>query len=294
MARRLIEPAETFEDEAFGALDDRQALIRLGLKTALITDDQGRFPDNAALIRSRLFPYRDVPVADVQEALDGFVDAGWLHRYEANGQSLLQDVGWWLYQKPQWAKPSRYPAPEGWTDRVRHRENGEYIESDGWTTPGGFGVQVNASGEDFTRTTRANPSALRDHPHPHPHPDPHQHPDPKGKVKPSSSDKSDRGHLEDSGAELSFDEVNLLCPRRSYGGQKFRYTELNWNKLNARQQSLATAIAHDLNHRRDAGEQRIPVDIRHLIAFVTWQLLSSGAAKALDRYRPMREEALNA
>ena len=46
-------------------------------------DDQGRLLDNPILIRARLWPYRDVPVADVSAALDRFVCDGRLHRADS-------------------------------------------------------------------------------------------------------------------------------------------------------------------------------------------------------------------
>ena len=128
MARRLI-AAKTFEDEWFGCLDDRKALVWVGLITT-IADDQGRFPAISALIRSRLFAYRDVPIPDVEEALEAFTAAGKLHRYEADGKTLLQIVNWWKHQRPTWAQPSDYPAPRGWSDKARHRENGKYVVSE--------------------------------------------------------------------------------------------------------------------------------------------------------------------
>jgi len=135
MARRVIAP-EIFDDEWAGRLSDREYRIWTGL-IARIADDQGRFIDNAVVVRSRLYPYQDVPAADVQAALDRFVADGKLHRYELDGKTLLQIVNWWRHQKPRWAARSAWSPPDGWRDRVRTRESGEYVE-EAWSEPGGF------------------------------------------------------------------------------------------------------------------------------------------------------------
>lgn len=114
MSRRVITPG-IFEDEWFGELSDREQLVWIGL-FGVIADDQGRLPDNAALIRVRLWPYRDEPAKHVSDALDRFASAGRLHRYAVDGKAFLQIVKWWEHQRPQWAARSAHPAPDGWTD----------------------------------------------------------------------------------------------------------------------------------------------------------------------------------
>jgi hypothetical protein len=148
MSASVVSP-ELFDDEWFGQLHDREMLVWIGVFSRL-RDDQGRFVENAALARARLFPYRDVPVVDVQRALDRFVQDGRLHRYQVDGQRLLQIITWWEHQKPQWATASKLPSPEGWTDRVRTRLRGEFYVVD-WDSPGGFArdVRPNHSPETF-------------------------------------------------------------------------------------------------------------------------------------------------
>ena len=121
-----------------------------------ITDDQGRFRDNAAVVRAHAFPFRDdVTTEDVSGALNHFVSDGKLYRYKVDGESYLQDVTVWETQHPQWAAVSKYPAPEGSTGRIRTRQNNAYVEAD-WDTAGGFGVQVNTSPEEHARTLGLN------------------------------------------------------------------------------------------------------------------------------------------
>ena len=179
MSRRVITP-EIFDDEWFGQLEDRRALIWIGL-FGVVADDQGRFTANPAVVRSRLFVYRDVPVADVADALDAFAAAGKLHRYDVGERAVYQIVTFWKHQRPQWAAVSDFPPPEGWSDRVRTRLDGEYLESPGWKLGGGFGVRVNASPEAFTRSPRANlsrePFGLAHEPEPVPEPVPDKEPE---------------------------------------------------------------------------------------------------------------------
>jgi hypothetical protein len=139
MTVSVIKPG-TFDDEWFGALSDREMLVWIGVFSRL-RDDQGRFVENAALARSRLWPYRDVPVADVQRAFDRFVADGKLYRYKAGGKTILQVISWWEHQHPQYAHPSLLPAPDGWTDRVRMTVGKHYTEEN-WTLPGGFSYEV--------------------------------------------------------------------------------------------------------------------------------------------------------
>jgi len=159
VARRVITPG-LFEDEWFGGLEDREQLVWIGL-FGVLADDQGRLLDNPALIRARLWPYRDVSASHVAEALERFTSDKRLHRYIVADKPLLQIVKWWKHQKPQWASRSDLPAPDGWQDRVRTRQSGEYIE-DGWKMPGGFALapQANCSGEQVQVNCSGGPFSL--------------------------------------------------------------------------------------------------------------------------------------
>jgi len=183
VSARVLAPG-IFEDEWFGLLSDREQLLWIGLFGSL-ADDQGRLLDNVPLMRSRLWPYRDVALKELTTAVDRFVADGRLHRYEADGRELLQIVHWWEHQHPNWAAPSQYPSPGGWTDRVKTRINGSYVARD-WDAAGGFArtLRTNPSPEDLGRddedAVRPNashePFALAREPEPEPEPD--QEPEP--------------------------------------------------------------------------------------------------------------------
>ena len=51
--------------------------------------------------------------------------------YTAKKKAYYQIVNWWEYQQPQWAYPSEYPAPDGWTDRLRYRKDG-HVLTENW------------------------------------------------------------------------------------------------------------------------------------------------------------------
>jgi hypothetical protein len=84
-------------------------------------DDQGRLQGEARVIAALCMPLiRSATERRVGGWLTELADRGLLTRYESEGRELIQLVGWWDNQgSPRRAYPSRYPAPEGWQDRVR-------------------------------------------------------------------------------------------------------------------------------------------------------------------------------
>ena len=127
MARARVISSSIFDDEWYGPLDFFQQQLWIGL-FAKCADDQGRLLDNPVLIRAAIFPYKDTPVAQIDAALTAFSEAGKLMRYRVGGKALIQLAKWWENQPMQWAAVSRWPAPEGWADRVRTRQNNRYVE----------------------------------------------------------------------------------------------------------------------------------------------------------------------
>jgi len=103
-----------------------------------------------------------VPLADVKRALDHFAADGKLLCYSADNKTLLQMVNWWRHQKPRFAVSSLFPAPQGWTDRIKTRVDGSYVE-DSWDSEGGFNAsRTTPSYEDisptFVQALRTSPS----------------------------------------------------------------------------------------------------------------------------------------
>lgn len=137
MANRRLISGELFDDEFFGGLTMRQRVLWVGLLTAC-ADDQGRFLANASLVRAKVFPFDDVSLDQVQADLLVFIGAKRIYWYEVNGKELAQVLNWWKYQAPAWASPSRFPAPDGWVDRVKAHTAGNKVVIQNWDQAGGF------------------------------------------------------------------------------------------------------------------------------------------------------------
>lgn len=125
MANKRIIQSAIFEDEFFGELSFFERLLWIGIFTRC-ADDQGRMLDNPIIIRSQVFPYDDIQAKDINTGLEVFNGAGKITRYTVQGKKYIQIVKWFDNQQPQWAMPSKYPAPPNWKDRVRSYIKGVY------------------------------------------------------------------------------------------------------------------------------------------------------------------------
>lgn len=137
MANKRMIYSDLFEDDFLSSLDLFGRFLWVGLIGAVM-DDQGRAIDNAAIIRARVFPYDQVSDAQVEAVIATLAHAGKLLRYMVNGKKLLQIVNWWKFQQPSWAAESKFPAPDGWTDRVKVHVKGNKVLTINWDQEGGF------------------------------------------------------------------------------------------------------------------------------------------------------------
>lgn len=135
-SRRMIDPA-IWQSETIASLSRCQRLLFIGLFSN--ADDQGRLRGNPSLIRSTIFPYDDIPLDEIRDDLAAIERVGSIIIYEAEGKELIQISGWWEYQTPQWAYPSKYPTPPSWCDRLRYREN-NLVVTRNWNGKGGNGT----------------------------------------------------------------------------------------------------------------------------------------------------------
>lgn len=130
--------SELFEDDFIGTLDFFQRYLWIGLFVAC-ADDQGRFIDNHAIIRAKVFPFdRNVDDNMVEKAINKLNEDGKVVRYVAGNKHLIQITKWWVYQTPSWASPSKYPPPDKWTDRYRFHTIGNHVSTENWDISGGF------------------------------------------------------------------------------------------------------------------------------------------------------------
>jgi len=113
---RNIHP-EIWADDWFSELEPLGKLIWIGV-ISKVADDQGRFRNNAELVKSQLFPMTSTPGAtEISLWLSSYATDGRLIAYDANGKSLFQVRNWWKYQNSsQWMARSTYPAPANWRD----------------------------------------------------------------------------------------------------------------------------------------------------------------------------------
>jgi hypothetical protein len=96
---RYLKPG-FFENEDLAALPASTRLLFAGLW--LIADKQGRLRDRPARIKGELFPYDNT---NVERGLKQLADAGFVVRYEADGQRLIWIPTWSRHQHPHPHEP---------------------------------------------------------------------------------------------------------------------------------------------------------------------------------------------
>ncbi len=99
----------------------------LNLKEALLytwmiahADDQGRLTGNEKTLKGLVVPLRDdFSIDDITKAIVNMDEVGLIRLYESEKGTLIQFTDWWDFQSLRDPQPSRYPAPNGWTDRIK-------------------------------------------------------------------------------------------------------------------------------------------------------------------------------
>ena len=74
-------------------------------------DDYGRLDGRPAIIKSRLFPLKNVTSAQIESCLNKLASVGMILRYEINSRPYLQISTWDKHQNIR-AKKSKCPAPD--------------------------------------------------------------------------------------------------------------------------------------------------------------------------------------
>jgi len=138
MAEKRVITSDIWQDEWFGSLKFFEKLLWIGLFSKC-ADDQGRMLDNPTVIRAMVFPYDDIPVSQIDDAIKIYDSQNKIKRYSVNGKKYIQLLHWWEHQQGQWAMPSKHPSPDGWDDRVRSYMKGVYHE-DNWVKKGSKAV----------------------------------------------------------------------------------------------------------------------------------------------------------
>ncbi|GAH97995.1 unnamed protein product, partial [marine sediment metagenome] len=97
---------------------------RVSLKAATLydrmwinSDDQGRLPGDPDEIKYTACPnLPDISKGDIPDLLKELEAQGLLKVFSTSRHTAIQMLDWWEVQKLQWAYPSPYPPPPGWTD----------------------------------------------------------------------------------------------------------------------------------------------------------------------------------
>lgn len=135
MARGRMIDMSMWSNENFAAMPAMGRLLLIGIIT--LADDQGRCKANPAYLRSQIFPYEDIATADIDWWIERMVDNETVISYTVDGKAYVQLVNWWTYQQLDWARPSDYPAPDGWNDRIRFNSKGNVNLTYNWCTKSG-------------------------------------------------------------------------------------------------------------------------------------------------------------
>jgi len=113
---------------------------RLSLKAALLfplmwinCDDQGRLSGDPDEIKYAACPNIDhITKEDIPELLLELEAQELIKAYSTSKTKAIQMLDWWQEQKLQWAYPSRYPPPEGWTDHLRYHLKPKEVITENW------------------------------------------------------------------------------------------------------------------------------------------------------------------
>ncbi len=135
IARGRIVPQSLSTDPRLG---------RLSLKAALLfplmwinCDDQGRISGDPDEIKYAACPNIDhTTKADIPELLKELEKQGFIKVYATSKTMAAQMLDWWEVQRLQWAYPSEYPPPEGWTDHLRYHPRPKEIITENWPPSG--------------------------------------------------------------------------------------------------------------------------------------------------------------
>ena len=106
MPRRLV-TSEIWFNEKFHKFPDKAKLFFIGLITN--ADDDGRLKGSAPYLRSRIFPYDDIPSADIEAWLQVIIDAKFATTYDIDGNRFVYLTGWKEHQS---IRSDRYRASE--------------------------------------------------------------------------------------------------------------------------------------------------------------------------------------
>ena len=135
VARGRIVPQSLSTDPRYG---------RLSLKAQVLypllwinCDDQGRLSGDPDEIKYAACPsVGEITAAEIPALLQEMEAKSLIKVYTTSRTNAAQMLDWWEIQRLQWAYPSQYPPPEGWTDHLRYHPIPKEIITENWPPPG--------------------------------------------------------------------------------------------------------------------------------------------------------------
>jgi len=124
-------------------------------------DDQGRISGDPDEIKYATCPnIDDITKTDISELLNELEKQGAIKVYATSKTMAIQMLDWWEEQRLQWAYPSKYPPPEGWTDHLRYHPTPKEIITENWPPTGGLASELLPS-KLPSKPASALPSAMQ-------------------------------------------------------------------------------------------------------------------------------------
>ena len=100
-------------------------------------DDQGRLCGDPEEIKYTCCPnIDDIAKKDIPGILEEFENNELIKAYDTPKSTAIQLLDWWEVHRPQWARPSEYPPPEGWQDHLRYKKSAREVITQNWPVSG--------------------------------------------------------------------------------------------------------------------------------------------------------------
>jgi hypothetical protein len=106
--KRMIDP-NIWMSEDVGKLNLFERLLLIGMFSN--ADDEGKGRANPPLIRSLIFPYDDIPIADIEAALEKIKQYIHIEIYEVDGSRYYKFSNWKKWQRVDKIQKSIIPEP---------------------------------------------------------------------------------------------------------------------------------------------------------------------------------------
>jgi len=130
-ARGRMLPQSLSTDPRYGQLSLKARVLYPLLWTNC--DDQGRITGNSNELKYVVCPNMDdISKEDIPSLVDELEGQGFVKLYSTSTRQAVQMLDWWEVQKLQWAWPSDYPAPPGWTDHLRYKKGKKQVVTENW------------------------------------------------------------------------------------------------------------------------------------------------------------------